>query len=61
MERVRSGLRHEAHSAGRSHTVLRSCGAGLHLELLHRIGKRHGQECILERIVVIRAVQRVIQ
>ena len=61
MKLVRARFGHQADGTGGLYAILRSGGAGLDLELLKRVRERHGQIAVVERIVVTRAVQRVIQ
>ena len=61
MKLVRSGFRHQADFTGGFSALLRPRGAGLDLEFLHRVGKRHRQVGTLERVVVVRPVEFIAQ
>ena len=61
MNIIRARFRDQADRTGRFHTGLDARRAGLHLELLQRIGKRHGHVSVVVRIVVISTIQSVIQ
>ena len=61
MQIVGSGLGYHLHGARWSDAVRCGRGAGLHLELLQGIGKRHGQIAIAERVIVIASIEGEIQ
>ena len=60
MESVGAGLGHDIDHAARMQAELRLHGVGLHAEFLHRVRERNRQVHVAEGIVVVAAVQQVV-
>ena len=59
MKLIRTGFRNSIHRRGGMDSILRGQSAGLHFELLHRVGKRQWKIQVVFHIIVDGSIQKI--